>query len=90
MHVQTPALVAGKLRSWIDAQPAGAREVAGRLEGKIALIVGAGCVGPGWGNGRAACVLFAQEGAKIFAVDREHGADGGDRCAGRRRPAARS
>jgi NAD(P)-dependent dehydrogenase (short-subunit alcohol dehydrogenase family) len=45
--------------------------VAGRLEGKIALITGAGCVGPGWGNGRAACVLFAQEGAKIFAVDRE-------------------
>jgi NAD(P)-dependent dehydrogenase (short-subunit alcohol dehydrogenase family) len=45
--------------------------VAGRLEGKIALIVGAGCVGPGWGNGRAACVLFAQEGAKVFAVDRD-------------------
>ena len=45
--------------------------MAGRLEGKIALIVGAGCVGPGWGNGRAACVLFAQEGAKIFAVDRD-------------------
>jgi NAD(P)-dependent dehydrogenase (short-subunit alcohol dehydrogenase family) len=47
--------------------------VAGRLQGKIALIVGAGCVGPGWGNGRAACVLFAQEGAKIFAVDRDMG-----------------
>ena len=45
--------------------------MAGRLQGKIALIVGAGCVGPGWGNGRAACVLFAQEGAKVFAVDRE-------------------
>ncbi len=45
--------------------------MAGRLQGKIALIVGAGCVGPGWGNGRAACVLFAQEGAKIFAVDRD-------------------
>ncbi len=47
--------------------------MAGRLQGKIALIVGAGCVGPGWGNGRAACVLFAQEGAKIFAVDRDMG-----------------
>ena len=43
--------------------------MAGRLEGKIAIITGAGCVGPGWGNGRAACVRFAQEGAKIFAVD---------------------
>lgn len=45
--------------------------MAGRLQGKTALIVGAGCVGPGWGNGRAACVLFAQEGARIFAVDRD-------------------
>ncbi|ANT61621.1 3-oxoacyl-ACP reductase [Salipiger sp. CCB-MM3] len=40
-----------------------------RLEGRVAIITGAGCVGPGWGNGRAACVRFAEEGAKIFAVD---------------------
>jgi NAD(P)-dependent dehydrogenase (short-subunit alcohol dehydrogenase family) len=40
-----------------------------RLDGKIAIITGAGCVGPGWGNGRAACVRFAEEGAKVFAVD---------------------
>src|SRR6516225_1663564 len=45
-------------------------QVAGRVEGKVALIVGAGCVGPGWGNGRAAAVLFAREGAKVFAVDK--------------------
>ena len=43
----------------------------GRLAGKIALIAGAGCVGPGWGNGRAMAVRFAEEGAKIFAVDRD-------------------
>lgn len=43
----------------------------GRLAGKVALITGAGCVGPGWGNGRAAAVLFAREGAKIFAVDKD-------------------
>jgi NAD(P)-dependent dehydrogenase (short-subunit alcohol dehydrogenase family) len=42
----------------------------GRIEGKVALITGAGCVGPGWGNGRAAAVLFAREGAKVFAVDK--------------------
>ncbi|WP_310158039.1 SDR family oxidoreductase [Bosea sp. BE125] len=41
----------------------------GRLAGKVALISGAGCVGPGWGNGRAAAVLFAREGAKVFALD---------------------
>ena len=41
----------------------------GRLAGKVALITGAGCIGPGWGNGRAAAVFFAREGAKVFAVD---------------------
>lgn len=43
----------------------------GRLAGKVALISGAGSVGPGWGNGRAMAVRFAEEGARIFAVDRE-------------------
>jgi NAD(P)-dependent dehydrogenase (short-subunit alcohol dehydrogenase family) len=42
----------------------------GRLQDKVALITGAGCVGPGWGNGRATAVRFAQEGAKIFAADK--------------------
>ncbi|KAA9162079.1 SDR family oxidoreductase [Amycolatopsis acidicola] len=42
-----------------------------RLEGKVAIITGAGSVGPGWGNGRAAAVLFAREGANVFAVDRD-------------------
>src|SRR3569832_1644328 len=42
----------------------------GRLQDKVAIITGAGSVGPGWGNGRATAVRFAQEGAKIFAVDR--------------------
>jgi NAD(P)-dependent dehydrogenase (short-subunit alcohol dehydrogenase family) len=45
--------------------------MAGRLAGKVALVTGAGCIGPGWGNGRAVCVRFAQEGARIFAVDRD-------------------
>lgn len=42
----------------------------GRLEGKVALISGAGACGPGWSNGRATATLFAREGAKIFAVNR--------------------
>jgi NAD(P)-dependent dehydrogenase (short-subunit alcohol dehydrogenase family) len=45
--------------------------MSGRLEGKVALVTGAGSVGPGWGNGRAIAARFAQEGAKIFAVDRD-------------------
>ena len=40
-----------------------------RLEGKVALITGAGSVGPGWGNGRAIAVRLAEEGARVFAVD---------------------
>lgn len=43
--------------------------MAGRLHGKVALITGAGSVGPGWGNGRATAWRFAQEGARVFAVD---------------------
>jgi NAD(P)-dependent dehydrogenase (short-subunit alcohol dehydrogenase family) len=42
-----------------------------RLQDKIAIVTGAGSVGPGWGNGRAIAVRFAEEGAKIFAVDRD-------------------
>ena len=41
-----------------------------RLENKVALISGAGSVGPGWGNGKSTAVAFAREGARIFAVDR--------------------
>ena len=41
----------------------------GRLQDKIAIVTGAGSVGPGWGNGRSTCVRFAEEGARIFAVD---------------------
>jgi NAD(P)-dependent dehydrogenase (short-subunit alcohol dehydrogenase family) len=44
--------------------------MSGRLKGKTAIVTGAGSVGPGWGNGRATAVRFAEEGAKIFAVDR--------------------
>jgi len=41
----------------------------GRLDGKVAMVVGAGSSGPGWGNGKATAVLFAREGAKVFCVD---------------------
>jgi len=42
----------------------------GRLDGRIALVFGAGSSGPGWGNGKAAAVLYAREGATVVAVDR--------------------
>ena len=31
-----------------------------RLKGKIAFVMGAGCIGEGWGNGKATAVLFAR------------------------------
>ena len=39
------------------------------LTGKIAIVTGAGSVGPGWGNGKAMSVLFARQGAKVFGID---------------------
>ena len=44
--------------------------MSGRLENKVAIVSGAGSVGPGWGNGRAIAVRFAAEGARVFAVDK--------------------
>jgi len=48
--------------------------MAGRLQDKVAMIAGAGTVAPGWSNGKATSVLFAREGAKVFAVDRNQAA----------------
>jgi len=43
-----------------------------RLEGKTAVVVGAGQTpGSTIGNGRATAVLFAREGAKVLVVDRD-------------------
>ncbi len=45
--------------------------MAGRLEGKAAVVVGAGqSPGETLGNGRAMALLFAQEGARVLCVDR--------------------
>ena len=43
--------------------------MADRLQGKVALVSGAGSIGPGWGNGKAAAVLYAREGASGFCGD---------------------
>jgi NAD(P)-dependent dehydrogenase (short-subunit alcohol dehydrogenase family) len=40
-----------------------------RLKGKVAIVTGAGSRGPGVGNGKAAAVLFAREGASVLCVD---------------------
>lgn len=40
-----------------------------RLEDKVAIVTGAGSSGPGVGNGKAAAVLFAREGATVLLAD---------------------
>lgn len=40
-----------------------------RLDGKVALVFGAGVTGEGWGNGNATAVEFARAGAKVISVD---------------------
>lgn len=54
-----------------DNGPAGRKD---RFAGRVALVAGAGSIGPGWGNGKAAAVLYAREGARVFAVDFRAGA----------------
>jgi NAD(P)-dependent dehydrogenase (short-subunit alcohol dehydrogenase family) len=41
-----------------------------RLEGKVAIVTGAGSSGPGIGTGKAISTLFAREGARVLLVDR--------------------
>ena len=40
-----------------------------RLQGKAAIVTGAGSSGPGVGNGKAAAILFARAGAQVLLVD---------------------
>lgn len=43
--------------------------MAARLRDKTAIVFGAGSSGPGWGNGKAAAVAYAREGARVACVD---------------------
>ena len=40
-----------------------------RLEGKVAIVTGAGSRGDGIGNGRAIAIVLARHGAKVTLVD---------------------
>src|SRR5436190_5413334 len=51
---------------------AGRLVMAGRVEGKVAIVVGGGQTpGESIGNGRATAMLLAREGARVVVVDRE-------------------
>lgn len=40
-----------------------------RLRDKIAVVFGAGSIGPGWGNGKTTAAMFARNGAHVACVD---------------------
>ena len=44
--------------------------MAGRLDGKVAMVTGAASRAEGIGNGKAMAMLFAREGAKVVLVNR--------------------
>ena len=39
------------------------------MQDKVVVVMGAGSVGPGWGNGRAIAVRMVEEGARVMAFD---------------------
>jgi NAD(P)-dependent dehydrogenase (short-subunit alcohol dehydrogenase family) len=41
----------------------------GRVFGKVAIVTGAGSIGPGIGNGKASAIVYAREGASVMLVD---------------------
>jgi NAD(P)-dependent dehydrogenase (short-subunit alcohol dehydrogenase family) len=47
----------------------GETKMGDRLKDRIAIVFGAGSSGPGWGNGKAAAVAYAREGASVVCVD---------------------
>jgi NAD(P)-dependent dehydrogenase (short-subunit alcohol dehydrogenase family) len=40
-----------------------------KLRNRVAIVFGAGSSGPGWGNGKAAAVAYAREGARVACID---------------------
>jgi len=76
--------------------------MADRLKDRIAIVVGAGSSGPGWGNGKCTAITFAREGAQVppgrqgdriwREIPPRRGLEGdllGERSDGRLRPSGR-
>ena len=57
----TPNSVRKTSQKVVLLRPNRSTDIADRLKGKVALVVGAGSIGPGWGNGKATAVAFARD-----------------------------
>jgi NAD(P)-dependent dehydrogenase (short-subunit alcohol dehydrogenase family) len=71
---QNPGFRKGSIRATVISTLSSREKSMERLKGKTAIVVGAGSIGPGWGNGKATAVTFAREGARVFCVDRNQAA----------------
>ncbi len=45
-----------------------------RFRGQAIIVTGAGSIGPGISNGKAASILYAREGGRVLLVDRDRAA----------------
>src|SRR5258705_13641328 len=71
---KNPGFRKGSMRATVISTSSSRDKSMERLKGKTAIVVGAGSIGPGWGNGKATAVTFAREGAQGFCVDRNQAA----------------
>src|SRR3977135_2399988 len=67
---KNPGFRKGSIRATFISTSSSRENAMARLKGKTAIVVGAGSIGPGWGNGKATAAIFAREGAQGFCVDR--------------------
>src|SRR6266487_3493376 len=67
---KNPGFRKSSIRATVISTLSSRENAMARLKGKTAIVVGAGSIGPGWGNGKATAVIFAREGAQVFCVDR--------------------
>src|SRR5712672_4109495 len=73
-HEKNPGFRTGCIRATVISTSSSRENAMARLNGKTAIVVGAGSIGPGWGNGKATAAIFAREGAQVFCVDRNQAA----------------
>src|SRR5258708_27883631 len=71
---QSPGFRKSCIRATVISTSSSRENAMARLEGLTAIVVGAGPIGPGWGNCKATAAIFAREGAPVFSLRRNQAA----------------